>query len=134
MSICWKDKEKQIFCLNFFKVICYWYNIWIQIMFLWDMLGQAMLFKGMRTKFKKILTNLSFYLSFLPLYFLNQTLSLQYQYFFGRIWTAWDYHQKIVLCMRIKGMYGFTCVLLRLGPLFDGQSRLGCKKKEVVVR
>ena len=53
--------------------------------------------------------------------------------FFGHIWTAWDYHQKIVLCMRIKGIYGFTCVLLRLGPLFDGQSRLGCKKKEIVV-
>ena len=46
-----------------------------------------MLFKGMRIKFQKIWTYLSFYLSFLPLYFLNQTLSLQYQYFF---WTHLD--------------------------------------------
>ena len=87
MPICWKDKEKQIFLYKFFKVICYWFNICNQNMFLWDMLRQAMLFKGMRTNFKRIETYLSFYLSFLPLYFLNQTLSLQYQYFF---WTHLD--------------------------------------------
>ena len=34
--------------------------------------------------------------------------------------------------MMIKGIYGFACVLLRLGPLLDGQSRLVYKKIVVV--
>ena len=34
----------------------------------------------------------------------------------------------------IKGIYGFACVLLRLGPLLDGQSRLVYKKIVVVAK
>ena len=32
--------------------------------------------------------------------------------------------------MRIKGIYGFACILLHLGPLLDGQSRQVYEKKK----
>ena len=128
MSICWKDKEKQIFCLNFSKSFVIDLTFVFRICFYEICLVKQCCLRVLGQNSKKYEpTSLFTYLFYLSIFWIRPYL-YSISTFFGRIWTAWDYHQKIVLCMMIKGIYGFACVLLRLGPLLDGQSRLVYKK------
>ena len=45
--------------------------------------------------------------------------------FFGQIWTVRDLPRQIRLDVVIKCIYGFTCVCLRLRPIFKGWSLRG---------
>ena len=128
MSICWKDKEKQIFWLNFSKSFVIDLTFVFRICFYEICLVKQCCLRVWGQNSKKYEpTSLFTYLFYLSIFWIRPYL-YSISTFFGRIWTAWDYHQKIVLCMMIKGIYGFACVLLRLGPLLDGQSRLVYKK------
>ena len=134
MPICWKDKEKQIFCINFSKSFVIVLTFIIRICFYEICYVKQCCLRVWGQNSKKYEpTSLFTYLFYLSIFWIRPYL-YSISTFFGRIWTAWDYHQKIVLCMMIKGIYGFACVLLRLGPLLDGQSRLVYKKVVVVTK